>query len=227
MEPREHVSPDLASYASRLRFPGDVEVAFRRYHTRNSLVIVRAAIILTIVLYGLFGILDIHAAPLSKHAIWFIRFAVVIPVLLGILFFSFHPYFPRVLQPMMVLVVLTGGAGILAMINLESHRELGYQTYYAGLILVIIATHSIYRLRFAYATLSSILVVLGYELIVIFHQKLLVSGGGTSLFISNNFFFLSSMILGMTTSYSLGVCRRTSKKFIESAHCSLKIEKSW
>jgi guanylate cyclase len=70
-------------------------------------------------------------------------------------------------------------------------------------MLVIMAAHTIYRLKFAYATLSSVLVMTGYELIAIFHQKLLVSEGGTSLFISNNFFFLSSMILGMATSYSL------------------------
>lgn len=204
METREHTFHDLANYAFRLRFPGDVEKAFRSYHSRNSLVLVRTAIILSIVLYGLFGILDIYAAPLSKHAIWFIRFGVVIPVFLGVLVFSFHPYFLRVLQPMMILVVLTGGAGILVMIDIiESNMELGYQTYYAGLMLVIMAAHTIYRLKFAYATLSSVLVMTGYELIAIFHQNLLVSEGGTSLFISNNFFFLSSMILGMATSYSL------------------------
>jgi len=203
METREHISQDLASYASRLRFPGDVEKAFRSYHARNSVVLVRFAVILTIVLYGLFGILDIYAAPLSKHVIWFIRFAVVIPALLAVLLFSIHPYFRRVLQPIMVLVVLIGGGGILAMIELAARRELGYQTYYAGLMLVIIATHSIYRLRFFYATLSSILVVVGYELIAMFHQKLFVSDAETALFISNNFFFISSMILGMATSYSL------------------------
>ncbi len=203
METRAHRFQDLANYASRLRFPGDVEQTFRNYHARNSLVLVRFAIMLTLILYGLFGVLDIYAAPLTTHAIWFIRFGVVIPALLAVLFFSFHRYFLRVLQPMMILVALIGGGGILAMIELVSRRELGYQTYYAGLVLVIIATHSIYRLRFANATLSSILVVAGYELIATLHQKLFVSKAALTLFLSNNFFFISSMILGMATSYSL------------------------
>src|SRR5512134_3163766 len=148
-------SDELAREALRLRFPGDAESAFRRYHSRNSLVAIRYAILLTIILYGLFAVLDVHAAPLSKQTIWFIRFALVIPALLAVLIFSFHPIFLRILQPMMVLVVLIDASGILAMIDLESHGELGYQTYYAGLMLVIMAAHSMYRLRFVNATLST------------------------------------------------------------------------
>jgi hypothetical protein len=135
-------SDDLARGAIRLRFPADVETAFRRYHSRNSLVAIRYAIILTIILYGLFAVLDVHAAPLSKQTIWLIRFAFVIPALFGVLIFSFHSVFPRILQPMMVLVVFIDASGILAMIVLESHGELGYQTYYAGLMLVIMAAHT-------------------------------------------------------------------------------------
>ena len=198
-------SDDLARGATRLRFPADVETAFRRYHSRNSVVIIRYAILLTIILYGLFAVLDVHAAPFSKQTIWFIRFAIVIPALFGVLIFSFHSVFPRILQPMMVLVVFIDASGVLAMINIESHGELGYQTYYAGLMLVIMAAHSMYRLRFVYATLSTILVLVGYEYIAIVHQKLLVSGDGFAVFVSNNFFFVSSAIIGMAASYFLEV----------------------
>ena len=198
-------SDDLTRGATRLRFPADEETAFRRYHSRNSVVVIRYAIILTIILYGLFAVLDVHAAPFSKQTIWIIRFALVIPALFGVLIFSFHPVFLRILQPMMVFVVLIDASGILAMIELESHGELGYQTYYAGLMLVIMAAHTIYRLRFVYATLSTIFVLVGYEYIAIAHQKLLASGDGFVVFVSNNFFFVSSAILGMASSYFLEV----------------------
>ena len=201
-------SNNLAREAIRLRFPGDMEMAFRRYHSRNSLVAIRYAILLTIILYGLFAVLDVHAAPLSKQTIWFIRFALVIPALVAVLIFSFHPVFLRILQPMMVLVVLIDAAGILGMIDLESHQELGYQTYYAGLMLVIMAAHGMYRLRFVYATLSTVLVLVGYEYIAIVHQKLIVSEEGFAIFVSNNFFFVSSIILGMAASYFLEVYLR-------------------
>jgi adenylate cyclase len=224
MGPRRNDPVDLAGHASRLRFPGDAEKAFRRYHSRNSVVIVRAALVLTVLLYGLFGILDVYAAPLSKHAIWFIRFAVVIPVLAGVLAFSFHRVFPRVLQPAMVFVVLTAGAGILAMIVIESHGELGYHTYYAGLMLVIMAAHSMYRLRFVHATLSSALIVVAYELIAVFHQKLFDSGEGFTVFLSNNFFFVSSMILGMAASYFLEV--QTRRVFAQRIRLAQEQEKS-
>jgi class 3 adenylate cyclase len=220
--PRE--SDDLARAAVRLRFPADVETAFRRYHSRNSVVIVRAALVLTIILYGLFAVLDVHAAPLSKQAIWFIRFALVIPALVAVLIFSFHPVFPRILQMVMVLVVLIDASGILGMIHLESHGELGYQTYYAGLMLVIMAAHGMYRLRFVYATLSTILVLGGYEYISIVHQKLLVSEDGLAVFVSNNFFFVSSIILGMAASYFLEVYIR--RVFAQRIRLAQEQEKS-
>lgn len=201
-------SNNLAREAIRLRFPDNMEMAFRRYHSRNSLVAIRYAILLTIILYGLFAVLDVHAAPLSKQTIWFIRFALVIPALVAVLIFSFHPVFLRILQPMMVLVVLIDAAGILGMIDLESHQELGYKTYYAGLMLVIMAAHGMYRLRFVYATLSTVLVLVGYEYIAIVHQKLIVSEEGFAVFVSNNFFFVSSIILGMAASYFLEVYLR-------------------
>ena len=57
-------------------------------------------------------------------------------------------------------------------------------------------------------TLSTVLVMIGYESIAIVHQKLLVANSGIALFISNNFFFLSSMILGMAVSHSQEVYLR-------------------
>jgi len=84
-------------------------------------------------------------------------------------------------------------------------RELGYQTYYAGLMLVIMAAHTIYRLRFVYATLSTIFVLVGYEGIAIAHQKLLSSGGRVRGFCQQQFLLVSSAILGMASSYFLEV----------------------
>lgn len=204
--PRE--SQNMTRSAARLRFPAGEETAFRSYYSRSSLVIIRSAILLTVVLYGLFAVLDLHAAPISRQSIWFIRFALVIPSLLAILIFSFHTVFLLIFQPMMVLVVLIGASGILAMIALESPGEIGFHTYYAGLMLVIIAAHTMYRLRFVYATGSSILVLAAYDYLAIAHQNLLVSGDGFRVFLSNNFFFGSSLVLGMAASYFLEVYTR-------------------
>jgi len=204
-EPLPRESDDLSRGAIRLRFPADVETAFRRYHSRNSIVIVRIAILLTIILFGLFAVLDVHAAPLSKQTIWFIRFAFVIPALFAVLIFSFHPAFLRILQLMMVLVVFITASGVLTMIVVVSPGELGSQTYYAGLMLLVIAAHGLWRLRFVYATLSTFLVLVGYAYVAIIRQDLLVSVHGYVVFLSNVFFFVTSMILGMATSYFLEV----------------------
>lgn len=218
-------SDDLSRGSARLRFPATVETAFRRYHSRNSLVIARYAILLSVLLFGLFAALDVYAAPLSYPSLWFIRFALVIPSLLGVLILSFHPVFLRILQPMMFLVVLIGASGILAMIDIiESHGELGFQTYYTGLMLIIMAAHTVYRLRFFHALLVSCLVMAGYETIAIMHQNLLYSGDSISLFISNNFFFISSLILGMAASYFIEVYIR--RVFVQRIRLAKEEEKT-
>ena len=64
-----------------LEFDQELEKEFLNQYYKNSIVPVRFGMILAIVLYALFGILDEYMMPITKLTIWIIRFAVVVPSL--------------------------------------------------------------------------------------------------------------------------------------------------
>jgi hypothetical protein len=69
----------------RLRFPPEVEAAFARYHFRQSLPFMRFAVVLALVLYAAFGLLDLFIVPGHAASIWVVRYAVVCPSALLVL----------------------------------------------------------------------------------------------------------------------------------------------
>ena len=71
-----------------LKFSGEsskLEAPFLRDYYRMSLSQVRIFLILGAILYASFGILDALLMPEQKYTIWFIRFIIICPVLLGTL----------------------------------------------------------------------------------------------------------------------------------------------
>jgi len=188
-----------------ITFDTDLEEEFLNDYTEKTILISRIALILGILLYGLFGILDIWIVPDHRRIIWAIRYVVVCPTFIIILLITFVIKLRRHLQIVFSFSAILAGYGIILMIALSNVNELGFRLYYAGLILVIFWVHSIIRLRFIYATVVSWILIIGYEYVAIFTQGLsLDSSQGLyfPIFINNNFFFISANIIGMFASYS-------------------------
>ena len=61
------------SAPGRLRFPPDLEAAFTEDHFLRSLAFIRFALILAIVLYAAFGVLDLFIVPDEARSIWIVR----------------------------------------------------------------------------------------------------------------------------------------------------------
>ena len=196
---RDRLPPGLG----RLRFPEEMETRFREDYFDKSAWIMRSSLLLGVVLYSAFGLLDRLATPSSTTAIWLVRFAVVVPGMMLTLLLSFRPWFRRVSQVVLAALVLLVGYGIIAMIAVVEERELGFRLYYAGLMLVIMWAYTFIRLRFIHAVAVCGLIVLGYEVVAIFHQQMLTTPENLACFVSNNFFFLSANLIGMTSCYFL------------------------
>src|SRR5688500_12244799 len=90
-----------------LRFAPDLEREFQSEYHVQTLAVVRLAMVLGILLYSVFGVLDTLIAPAQRHELWFIRFAVVVPVLLTTLVLTYAPWFQRIREPVLFLAVLT------------------------------------------------------------------------------------------------------------------------
>jgi len=197
----------------RLKFSNaKLEKEFRDDYYKKSLMTVRIALILGIALYSVFGILDILVAPLSKNHILFIRFVLVIPGLISVLIISYFDIFRKYMQPVLMVISLIAGLGIIAMVGITVEEEVSLY-YYAGLMLVMMWAYTFVKLRFVYAAAVGWTIVLCYEITTIYFQDMLGDKTLMNRFINNNFFFISSNVIGMFAGYLIELYTR--KDFIQ------------
>ena len=187
----------LYPQADKLRFPIEIEEQFREDYHANTVSTTRLALVLGLILYSLFGILDIYAIPISKDIVWIIRYGIVAPVILLTLVASYSAMFQKYTQALMCLVVAVSGLGIVAMISITREAEFGNRFYFTGLILISMWGYSLSRLRFWYAVLANLMIMIGYEFGSIVVKQLLESETGIVIFTMHNFFFLGANVIGM------------------------------
>lgn len=179
----------------------DLETAFRRDFFERSVVHVRIAVLLSILVYGVFGILDAWLAPTARHWLWAIRFAWFTPLALAVFGLTFTRLYRRIIQPVNAALVMAAGLGIITMI-LIAPNPANY-SYYAGLILVFIYGYTFFKLRFVWATAAGWTLVVAYEIAAI-----ALSPTPVPVLINNNFFFLTGNVLGMFAGYSIELYAR-------------------
>ena len=186
----------LRQLRSNLQFKPDLEAKFQAHYFEKSLPVVRLAIWLAITLYAIFGILDFWMFPKTKVLIWTIKGLVILVLLVGFSV-TYAKSFKRYWQPAMVICALAAVFGVLAKISVANPSELGFQFYYAGLMLVIMWVYTLSRLRYAYATILSLVVLLSYEITVVRFQDLFHTvEGALPIFMNNNFFLIGSIVMG-------------------------------
>ena len=179
-----------------LSFPKDIEKAFRDSYFQNSLRQVRIALLLGLLLYSVFGILDAWLVPEAKHRLWLIRYAIFAPYVIAVYLLSFSRHFKKYMQISIAFGVLIAGLGITVMILIAPYPA--SHSYYAGLLLVFIYGYTFVKLRFVWASCTGWLIVLAYEIAAIW-----LSPTPIPILVNNNFFFLSANILSMFACYSI------------------------
>ena len=204
----------LYPYADKLRFPDEIlENQFRKEYLANTISTTRLALVLGLILYSLFGILDIYAVPVSKDIVWIIRYGIVAPIIILALIASYAKSLQQYTQRLMCIVVAVSGLGIVAMISITTEAEFGNRFYFTGLILISMWGYTLSRLRFGYAVLANLIIMTGYEFASIQVKGLLESETGIVIFTMHNFFFLGANVIGMFGSYYLE--RYTRRDFLQ------------
>jgi len=132
----KHIISLLSEFPDfKFQFDSKTEKEFRKDYIEKSLVVIRTGFLLAIVLYSVFGFLDIWIVPYTKHIVWTIRFAIVIPIVVITIIMSFYNFFKRYNQLLISISLVIGGLGIVVMIAFSKPKEMGYNYYYSGLIL--------------------------------------------------------------------------------------------
>jgi len=146
------------------------------------------------VLCALFGLLDPFAAPEAYERFWIIRFGFVVASLLSALALTYSSLFVRHAQLIMSGAMLCSGGGILMMIAIASGPA--KESYYAGLILVVIYGSSLVRLHHINAMFVAILLFACYQLVAFKLNPLPLRTA-----FSNDFFFAIAILVGAFSSY--------------------------
>lgn len=132
--------------------------AFMKEKIQSGIPQLRVVFLLISILYGLFAILDRMLIDEFLFAFLLIRFGIVIPLALAVLAWTYHSSFVRMAQRLIVLVVVSGGAGIGFMLVVYPDNF----SYYGGLFLVFFTVYFLVNLDAAHAVFSGSLMLLIY-----------------------------------------------------------------
>lgn len=108
-----------------MKFPAELEKQFNDDFFVKSLRLTRFSLLMALILYAGFGILDIVIAPAVTQYIWAIRFYIECPLILGAFVITFTGYFRHVHQYVLFLLSVIMGFGIIAMPYAPLNRKYG------------------------------------------------------------------------------------------------------
>ncbi|HEY4787517.1 MAG TPA: ATP-binding protein [Bacteroidales bacterium] len=161
---------------------------------------VRVAIFAGVLMYSLFGFLDLYMMPETYKYAWFIRFGVIAPVSAIFFVLTYTSIFNKYGRIILTSLVVIAQLGIVFMMYFSRSSEGAYWGYYAGLILVILWAALIFRLSIPEVIISSVSNVLFYNLLAFGVQRLQMNPKHTLDFaylINNNFFLISTSFLAI------------------------------
>jgi serine/threonine protein phosphatase PrpC len=187
------INPYTLSFKDKIlndEFVDDVAIKSRR--------VIRLSMIFAIIIYVLFGLIDqdiVLESPDKYYPFRMIGIAQFTFVILS----TYSPLFKRYSQAILSSIVLVGGLNVL-MISLDKGNSL-----YAGLILTSIYAHSLLRLRFIYASLTTWALIIAYFIILIYQNNV-----PSKVVMNNAFFLVTSNLLGMVASYSIEYFMRSA-----------------
>jgi len=159
-----------------------------------ALPVVRVTLILSLLIYAVFGILDAHLIPDKKHIFWIIRYVFVCPMILSLFIVTFHPVFKKIMQQALAGMEILAGVGIILMVIL-ARPPVSY-AYYTGLILIFIVGYTVINMRFIWASAAGWILVFLYEFAAVYMNPTPIP-----VLINNNFFFISANLIGMLACY--------------------------
>ncbi|MFW5805775.1 MAG: hybrid sensor histidine kinase/response regulator [Bacteroidales bacterium] len=166
---------------------------------------IRIGLLVGLLIYSLFGILDPFMASSHYTIFWTIRFAMVCPVILFAYLMTCINAFKHLTKIMSMVALFIAELSILAMIFIADNTEPASLGYYAGLILIILWSGFVFRFSLQESLFYLISSVLLYNLIFFFTHDISATDKSESLYwlIGNNFFLVSTGIIAIIGNHSI------------------------
>lgn len=135
-----------------LKFPKEIEKPFLEHYFNSSFRQVRLGIFIGTILMAMFAVDDLTMEPAKKDIALKIRFLGMIPLLLSIIYITYLPIFKKYFQFIICAVSMIIGIGLIILISL--HEKPIVYNHHPTIMLMIIASYTLFRLRFHYAVAS-------------------------------------------------------------------------
>ncbi len=176
------------------RVPPLQEDEYQTYLKDEKVSLARLMCVLSSILYIAFIIVDIWALSTAFSTAVIIRSSVVVS--LGVTYLMtymtfFDKYYSYIVSTMYIIAV----SGIEAMIYIASPLDQAYETYFVGVILILITLFTWTYLKLRVALPLAVLSILGYVYIEAIHRDLSIDSRYSAL-LANLFFLGSSALLG-------------------------------
>lgn len=179
-----------------LRFPTrKLERGFRAAFFDDSRRLTRAMLLLTIGLYLGFGMADRWVFPAYSDDYWAIRIAFC-TFAAAVFWATWHPAFPKVRTLLLSTVLFLAALGVQLMIWMMGIP--GHESYFNGLILIILGGNALYRLPFGVIVAVSLGIFGSYEL-----QAIVIDRMPQEIVIVNTFVLVCTLVIGIVASYNL------------------------
>lgn len=191
----DDISQQIAHRGKVLRFNNPkLETAFLVFSEQYGLLQLRFVYVLLMVLVGLFGLSDLLIYPIETALqILFVRFAIVVPILVYAYRKSYKLVSGRPFYPLMVLTALVIALSAVMIINIP--YIMGLEGHYGALMLFIYGVGGFMGLRFRHA-----LGVLALMLVFYIGMHI-VSDSTTNFIVNSSYRLLCAAIIGASQSY--------------------------
>jgi hypothetical protein len=196
-----------------------LESAFLQDHAVHSLNIVRISLLFAALIYLLYAQLDFQLIPEKAQMLLTIRGAGAL-FLIGAAAFSYVKAAPKYFQFTMTAVVIVAGIGVVSMVLIA--EQSGWYGYYGGVILALIYSHALLRLRFIFASLAGWFIVGLYCIL-----SLQLTPAPSDVTLNNTVYLLTGGVLGMFASYGIEFHTRTvfwKSRMLDESQQQLAIE---
>ena len=181
-----------------LKFEPELEEQYNNHISSRDKRYIRVAFVFFAVLYGIFSWTDYILVPQWFPLFFAIRFYVVVPVLIITIALTFHSIYYTYKQPLMMINLILGGAGIAVMLVMEPLNVI----YYGGLFLVFTAGYFMLNLNFIYATVG------GFLVLAVFIGGSIATDGLSLIVLSAFLFLFAENVIGALGAYQIERFRR-------------------
>lgn len=174
----------------------ELEIQFRASHAENTLKQVRFALIVALIAYISFSLLDYLLQTTHNLDVFIVRFAIGLPLFLIPFYLSYKPAYCKHMQLLISAVIYLAGISIFFIST--THEESMGNLRLAGTLLPIFWAYLFSSLRFTYAFSTTTLLIISYELLIVF-----TTSYSTLTIVSYNFLLITCTLIGMFGGYTI------------------------